>query len=135
MMTGRSQADVEALVRDYYDALDHGRPLEGFYAADDEAGDLGPAVKIGSGVGEVVVGYAAIRAEMQRVVASFSENRLESRGLVTRVRGEVGWFADQVWWSGTTGGERFASLTRWSGVCVWCGGGWKLVQLHVSEEV
>jgi hypothetical protein len=85
-------------------------------------------------MGEVFTGYEAIAAEVRRVSAGFSQNELESRALVARRRGDVAWFADQVWWSGVAEGAPFASLTRWTGVCVRCTGGWKLVQLHVSEE-
>jgi hypothetical protein len=128
-----TESAIGALVRAYYRALETGAPLSGFYATDEEAGDLGPPVKVGSGAGEVFVGCIAIAAEVARVTASFAENRLQSRGLVVRQRGDVGWFADQVWWSGRTEGKDFASLTRWTGVCLRAAAGWKLVQLHVSE--
>jgi hypothetical protein len=126
-------APVQKLVRAYYAALERGAPLEGFYATDAEAGDLGPAVKIGSGEGEVFAGYDAIAAEVRRVTSTFAENRLDSRGLEVRRRGDVAWFADQVWWSGVADGTPFASLTRWSGVCLRCADAWKFVQVHVSE--
>jgi hypothetical protein len=146
----RDTAAVLALVRAYYGALETGDPLGPFYATDEEAGDLGPVVKIGSGVGEVFRGAAAVRAEVARVGAAFSRNRLESRALLARTRGDLGWFSDSVWWSGLAAdGDRgeegpasgetstrpFASLTRWTGVCLRLPGGWKLLQLHVSEEV
>jgi hypothetical protein len=125
---------VDDLVRAYYRALETGESLEGFYATEAEAGDLGPPVKVGSEHGEFFVGHAAIAAEVRRVTSSFTRSRLESRGLIVRRRGDLAWFADQVWWSGETEGQPFASTTRWTGVCLRCPGGWKLVQLHVSEE-
>jgi hypothetical protein len=95
-------------------------------------------------------GAAAVQAEVARVGGAFSRNRLESRALLARTRGELGWFSDSVWWSGlaaedgpgsegAAGGapapRPFASLTRWTGVCLRLPGGWKLLLLHVSEEV
>lgn len=130
-----SEAGVEALVRAYYHAIVSGEPLARFYATDEEAGDLGPAVKVGSGRGEVFIGYAAIAAEVERVTMTFTRNRLASRALIARRRDGLGWFADQVWWSGDDSGMPFGSLTRWTGVCLRCPTGWKLLQLHVSEEV
>lgn len=126
-------AELVALVRGYYRALETAGPLSPFYATDVEAGELGPVVKIGSGIGELVVGTGPVTAEVERVRLSFAHNRLESRGLVVRRRGDVGWFVDQVWWSGEVKGQPFASLTRWTGVCLRCPRGWKLIQLHVSE--
>lgn len=127
--------DVVAVVREYYRALEAGEPLASFYATDAEAGELGPVVKIGSGEGEVVTGYDAVATEVERVRRSFARNRLESRGLVAHSAGQVGWFVDQVWWSGIADGQPFASLSRWTGVCRRVSGGWKLIQLHVSEGI
>ncbi len=127
---------VARLVRAYYQALERGEPLAGFYATDEEAGTLGPVVKIGSGEGEVFAGFDTVAREVARVSATFARNRLESRALQVRRAGDVAWFTDLVWWSGESGGEPFASLTRWTGVCIKLAGDhWKLVQLHVSEGV
>jgi hypothetical protein len=137
----RDAAPVTALLLAYYRALESGAPLAPFYATDAAAGDLGPVVKFGSGKGEAFRGSAAVAAEVVRVGAALSANRLESRALTARRRGDVGWFSDLVWWSGVdgAGGDRtaapFASLTRWSGVCLRLPEGWRLLQLHVSEEV
>jgi hypothetical protein len=126
---------VAALAGAYYRALEQGAPLEPFYATDAEAGDLGPVLKVGSGEGEVFRSAAAVRAEVQRVGSTFSRNRLESRALQARARHDLGWFFDLVWWSGESEGAPFASLTRWTGVCLRLPGGWRLLQLHVSEGV
>ena len=67
--------------------------------------------------------------------STFSRNRLESRALQARVRHDLGWYFDLVWWSGESEGVPFASLTRWTAVCLRLPGGWKLLQLHVSEGV
>lgn len=124
------------LVRAYYRALEQGEPLDEFYATDDEAGALGPVVKIGSGEGEVFTGYSAVASEVARVRATFAHNRLESRGLRVRRTGDVAWFVDLVWWSGLAAGKPFASLTRWTGVILRLADDrWKVVQLHVSEGV
>jgi type II secretory pathway component PulJ len=130
---GGGAEGVAALARAYYEALEQGAPLAPFYATDAEAGDLGPVLKVGSGEGEVFRGAGAVRAEVQRVGAAFARNRLESRALQARARHDLGWFFDLVWWSGESEGAPFASLTRWTGVCLRLPGGWKLLQLHVSE--
>ena len=143
-MTGddvQDAAPVAALLRAYYRALETGAPLAPFYATDEAAGDLGPVVKFGSGKGEAFRGAAAVAAEVARVGTALSANRLESRALTARRRGDLGWFSDLVWWSGVAAageaahGAPFASLTRWSGVCLRLPDGWKLLQMHVSEEV
>jgi hypothetical protein len=132
---GAATEEVAALVRAYYRALEEGAALAPFYATEAEAGPWGPVLKIGSGEGEVFSGYAAVAAEVGRVSASLTGNRLRSRDLAVRRRGDLAWFADQVWWSGEEGGRPFASLTRWTGVCLRCPAGWRILQLHVSEGV
>lgn len=130
------EREVEALLDAYYRAIEAGAPLDGFYAHDATAGALAPVVKIGSGRGELFVGSDAVVSAVRRVTASYSENRLEQRGpRVVRVSGELALFADAVWWSGNDGDKRFGSLTRWTGVCLRTGDGWRFLQLHVSEEV
>ena len=128
--------EVEAVIRTCYGALEQRMPLERFYVTDEEAGELGPVVKMGSGKDEVFLGYAATAEAVRKVGATFAENRLESRGpLLVRAVGDVAWFADTVWWSGRASGEAFASLTRWTGICLRTARGWRFLQLHVSEEV
>ncbi|HEX2035990.1 MAG TPA: nuclear transport factor 2 family protein [Chloroflexota bacterium] len=129
-----STAEVAALVRRYYNALEQGEALDGFYATDAEAGELAPVVKIGSGRGEVFLGHEAVAAAVRQVVATLTGNRLQSRRLIVSGRGDLRWFVDEVWWSGQAGAQPFASLTRWTGLCLRCPSGWKLLQLHVSEE-
>jgi len=127
--------EVEALLRIYYRALETGEALDRFYATDEEAGNLGPVVKVGSGQGEFFVGHARVAAAVREVTETFAENRLESRGpLLVRISGGLALFADTVWWSGHTGGKAFASLTRWTGTARHTPRGWRFVQLHVSEE-
>jgi len=127
---------VESLLESYYRALERGASLDRFYATDDEAGDLGPVVKVGSGEGEFFVGNAAVVAAVRKVTETFAENRLESRGpRQVRVAGGLAFFADTVWWSGRVDGKPFGSLTRWTGVCLRTWDGWCFLQLHVSEEV
>jgi hypothetical protein len=132
---GPGTEEVAAVIRAYYRALEDGTALAPFYATDEEAGPLGPVVKIGSGEGEMFSGYDDVAREVDRVSAALVHNRLQSRSLVVRRRGDLAWFADQVWWSGEEGGRPFASLTRWTGVCLRCPGGWRFLQVHVSEGV
>jgi hypothetical protein len=126
-------AEVEALVRAYYGALERGEALPPFYATDGEAGALGPVVKFGSDAGEEFSGFEAVAGAVEGVTAALLRNRLESRNLLVRRSGDVAWFSDLVWWSGEVAGQPFASLTRWTGVWLRLAAGWKLVQLHVSE--
>ncbi len=146
MPTRDSTSEVAAFVRAYYAALERGEALAGFYANDEEAGTLGPVVKIGSGKDEEFTGYAAVERAVNEVTAGFQRNRLESRALAVHDRGDLAWFSDLVWWSGEQpaasapeGGrgayQPFASLTRWTGLCLRTTNGWKFLQLHVSEGV
>jgi hypothetical protein len=130
-----STKDVIALVRRYYAALEDGAPLSGFYARDEEAAALGPVVKVGSGKDEEFTGYAIVKRAVDEVTASFGRNRLQSRALLVRRQGSIAWFSDFVWWSGEQAAQPFASLTRWTGVCLLTSDGWKFLQVHVSEGV
>ena len=129
--------DPDDLLNAYYHALETGAPLDGFYVTDEEAGELGPVVKIGSGRGEVFVGRAEIGAAVGEVTRSLTENRLEGRGpRIVRVQGDLAWLVDVVWWSGVTAGRSFGSLSRWTAVCLRTPArGWRFLQMHVSEEV
>jgi hypothetical protein len=125
--------DAATFVRRYFTALETGSPLAPFFATDAAAGEDGPVVKVGTGAGEVFSGYDAVRAEVERVSAGYSGNRLESRALVVHRAADLAWFSDLVWWSGEVDGEPFASLTRWTGVCRRFDDGWRFLQMHVSE--
>ena len=129
------EAEVAALVRGYYAMLERGEPLSAFYARDEDAGPLGPVVKIGSGKGEEFTGYTTVERAVNDVSDTFTRNCLESRALHVRCWGDAAWFSDLVWWSGAAYGAPFASLTRWTGVCLRLPAGWKFVQVHVSEGV
>jgi hypothetical protein len=134
MQADAAEAEIVSLVERYYAALVKGEALDGFYATDEQAGAFGPVVKVGSGEGEFFAGFAAVTRAVRGVSDTFSDNRLESRGpLLARDVGDIGWFAHTVWWSGRTNGRPFASLTRWTGVCLKTTSGWRFLQLHVSE--
>jgi hypothetical protein len=139
-------SEVTDFVRRYYAALERGEPLAGFYISDQEAGPLGPVVKIGSGQGEEFTGYAAVARAVNEVSAGFRGNQLESRALAVRRQGGLAWFSDLVWWSGEQAqadnaeGQKpvyqpFASLTRWTGLCLLASRGWRFLQVHVSEGI
>ena len=130
-------SDPEALLDRYLKSLETGEPLDSFYVTDDEAGELGPVVKIGSGKGEVFVGFARVAAAVQEVTRTLTENRLEPRGpRIARTQGDLAWLVDVIWWSGVADGKAFGSLTRWTAVCVRTPArGWRFLQMHVSEEV
>jgi len=129
--------EVDQLLRAYYHALAHGAPLDGFYATDEEAGALGPVVKIGSGKNEVFVGHASIASAVDEVTRTITENRLESRGpRMVRAHGDLAWLVDTAWWGGRSSGAEFASLSRWTAICLRTSKrGWRFLQVHVSEEV
>ena len=128
---------VETLLDRYLGSLEEGGALEGFYVTDEEAGALGPVVKVGSGVGEVFVGQAAVAAAVGKVTRTLTGNRLEPRGpRIVRAHGDLAWLVDTVWWSGVSEGQSFASLTRWTALCLRTPArGWRFLQMHVSEEV
>jgi hypothetical protein len=139
-------SEVAGFVRRYYAALERSAPLAGFYARDEEAGTLGPVVKIGSGKDEEFTGFAAVQRAVDQVSGGFRRNRLESRALAVHRRDDLAWFSDLVWWSGEQlksgcagagepGYKPFASLTRWTGICLNTPAGWKFLQVHVSEGV
>ena len=127
----------DGLLDGYNRALEAGRPLNDYYVTDEEAGELGPVVKVGSGKGEVFVGHSQLAAALSEVTATLTQNRLEARGpRIVRGQGDVAWLVDVVWWSGVSGGKAFGSLTRWTAVCLrTTGRGWRFLQVHVSEEV
>jgi hypothetical protein len=126
-----------ALLDGYYGALEAGTPLNDYYVTDEEAGELGPVVKIGSGKGEVFVGHESVAAAVNKVTRTLTENRLESRGpRIVRERDDLAWLVDVVWWSGITDGTAFGSPTRWTALCLRTPArDWRFLQLHVSEEV
>lgn len=141
-------ATIEVLVQGYLHSLKAGQALEEWYATEQEAGPLGPVTKFGSGPGEVFWDRTAVVQALRQVTSSLTENRLALRGEMLRhVSGEVGWFVCCVDWSGREAsqdnaggadagrGTVFASLTRWTGICCRTARGWRLLHLHVSEEV
>src|ERR687885_712553 len=78
-------SEVTDFVRRYYAALERGEPLAGFYISDQEAGPLGPVVKIGSGQGEEFTGYAAVARAVNEVSAGFRGNQLD-RSMPARIK-------------------------------------------------
>ena len=130
-------ANPSGLLDSYLTSLEEGESLEPFYVTDEEAGALGPVVKIGSGKGEVFVGHAQVADAVGEVVRTLTQNRLESRGPhLVRTQGDLAWLVDVVSWSGVVDGKGFGSLTRWTAVCLRTPArGWRFLQVHVSEEV
>ena len=132
------EEQVKSLLESYYKAIEAGARLDSFYASDEEAGSLGPVVKVGSGADEFYVGSAAVGVAVRKVTETLTENRLEARGpslVGVSSSGDLALFADRVWWGGVADGKRFGSLTRWTGVALKTTDGWRFLQLHVSEEV
>ncbi|MAG37448.1 MAG: hypothetical protein CL878_14530 [Dehalococcoidia bacterium] len=130
-MSADSQA-VETAVRRYYAALEAGEPLAPFFDLD---GPWQPVVKIGTETREFDVGRGAVAAVLSKVSRELRDNRVDSRRLLTYVTGDAAWFADEVWWAGTSFSTPFAGLTRWSGVLHRRQAQWRFVLMHVSEPV
>ncbi|WP_436344755.1 nuclear transport factor 2 family protein [Natronorubrum sp. FCH18a] len=102
----------ETVVRDYYDALRNGDPLEPFFRADEST------VKFG--ISEALFGYDEVSDALREQTETTAEWSVESQNLVVTDRDEVATFADEVTmaWTDTESGERRRFDTRWSGALV-----------------
>lgn len=103
---------AEVVVRDYYDALRRGDPLEPYFRAD------GSTVKFG--ISEALFGYDEVADALREQTATTDEWTVESTGLVVDQRESFATFADEVAmaWTATDSGDRNRFETRWSGTLV-----------------
>jgi hypothetical protein len=117
--------DVEAFVRDYYEALRRGEPLDPYFAERPET------VKVG--VFSRVVGGDAVAESLRDQTARTTDWRVESRGLETFPRDACGHFVDAVGlaWTDARADRRHAFDTRWTGV-VEGGDDPRFLSVHVS---
>jgi hypothetical protein len=120
---------VVATVRDYYEALRRGEPLEPYFH------EHAATTKVG--VSEQVTDYEAVAETLREQTRLTTDWQVRSRDLVAGRRGEMGWFSDRVTMAWTREGERLSFETRWSGALVQRGveeavEEWPFVELHVS---
>ena len=102
----------ESVVRDYYDALRNGDPLEPYFLADEST------VKFG--LSEALFGESEVSDALQEQTETTTEWAVESRSLTVTDRDGAATFADEVTmaWTDIESGERRRFETRWSGTLV-----------------
>ncbi|OLZ40109.1 hypothetical protein A6E15_03555 [Natrinema saccharevitans] len=123
-------ASPEAVVRDYYDALRNGDPLEPYFLADEST------VKFG--ISEALFGGEVVRSALEEQTATTADWTIESRRLVVERREAVATFADEatIAWTDTNSGDRRRFDSRWSGTLVPADDSsapdWQFALVHVS---
>lgn len=120
---------ARATVREYYEALRHGEPLDPFFAAGSDV------VKIG--IGERLVGGDAVAEGLRDQTRATTDWRVESHDLRTTARDDCAAVADVVdlAWTDVAAERRFDFHTRWSGTLFRDGEeepAWSFVGMHVS---
>ncbi|ADB61789.1 hypothetical protein Htur_2920 [Haloterrigena turkmenica DSM 5511] len=103
---------AEAAVRDYYDALRSGEPLEPYFLEDEST------VKFG--ISEALFGFESVREALREQTATTADWTVESDHLVVSERDAFATFADEVTmtWTDTETGANRRFETRWSGTLV-----------------
>lgn len=120
---------VTETVRDYYEALRRGEPLDPYFHEHEATAKVG--------VSEHLVGHEAVAEGLREQTRVTTDWEIESTDLTAGRRGDTGWFFDRVEMAWTQSGDRLTFDTRWSGALVRrVGSGvedeWPLVELHVS---
>ncbi|WP_126661871.1 nuclear transport factor 2 family protein [Haloterrigena salifodinae] len=131
---------AEAVVRDYYDALRSGDPLEPYFLEDEST------VKFG--ISEALFGFESVREALEEQTATTADWTVESGHLVVSERDAFATFADEVTmaWTDTENGANRRFETRWSGTLVRDGSSeqdtdaagaeaepsWRFATMHVS---
>lgn len=113
-------------VREYYESLRRGEPLDPFFL---EADDV---VKFG--VSETLVGYDAVAEGLREQGRTTTDWTVESTALRVHEFDDAAAFADAVRleWTDATADERRAFDTRWSGTLVRRDEEWLFAGMHVS---
>ncbi|OAQ54769.1 hypothetical protein HTG_04175 [Natrinema mahii] len=123
-------ASPETVVRDYYDALRNGDPLEPYFLADEST------VKFG--ISESLFGGGAVAAALAEQTKTTTDWTIESHNPVVDRREGVATYADEVTmaWTDTESGDRHRFDSRWSGTLVPAddssGPDWRFALMHVS---
>ncbi|WP_254524809.1 hypothetical protein [Natrinema caseinilyticum] len=124
-----------AVVREYYDALRDGAPLEPYFLRDEST------VKFG--ISDSLFGGADVATALAEQTETTDNWTIESRHLVVTERNGFATFADEVTmaWTDTDGGDRNRFDSRWSGTLIDRsadasgrngGPNWQFAQMHVS---
>jgi hypothetical protein len=119
-------ADVGGFVRDYYEALRRGEPLDPYFH---ERPDV---VKVG--VFSRRLGGEGVAESLRDQTARTDDWTVESEDLQTFDRGDHAHFVDSVGlaWTDTRAGRRHEFDTRWTGLVEPRGGDPLFVSMHVS---
>jgi len=131
---------AEATVRDYYDALRAGEPLERYFLETDST--------VKYGISEARYGYEDVADALRAQTATTEDWTIESHALVVDEREGFATFADEVTmaWRAVDADEVRRFETRWSGTLVPSvdrtdaanaaesgeGPAWRFVTMHVS---
>ncbi|MFB6168894.1 MAG: hypothetical protein ABEJ43_08615 [Haloferacaceae archaeon] len=121
--------DVDGFVRDYYEALRRGEPLDPYFAERPET------VKIG--VFSRQVGGESVAEALRDQTAGTEDWVVESRDLRAFARDGVGHFVDDVRlaWTDARTDRRHDFDTRWTGLAESRAGEPVFVSMHVSASV
>jgi hypothetical protein len=117
-------ADAEATIRDYYEALRRGEPLYPYFAERETTTKFG--------IGEALFGHDAVAEGLREQSRVTEEWVVESHRLRADRAGDAAWFSDVVSLAWTEGGTRRSHPTRWSGSLHRRDEEWVFVELHVS---
>lgn len=123
---------AESVVREYYEALRSGAPLEPFFIEDEST------VKFG--ISEALYGFESVSEALREQTETTDDWTLESDRLVVEERDGVATFADEATmaWTDTERGEDRRFETRWSGTLVRVESAdtderrWQFATMHVS---
>ncbi|WIV67464.1 nuclear transport factor 2 family protein [Natrialbaceae archaeon AArc-T1-2] len=125
-MCAEAKAEVEAVIRDYYEALRRGEPLYPYFLEGETT------VKVG--VSETLYGYDNVVDGLLEQTRTTDDWTVASHGLVVDDRDGYATFADEVGlsWTDLETGDRHDFETRWSGMLERRDEEWLFVSVHVS---
>ncbi|MGQ3410930.1 nuclear transport factor 2 family protein [Natrinema sp. LN54] len=123
---------AETVVRNYYDALRNGDPLEPYFLAGEST------VKFG--ISESLFGGSEVATALEEQTETTDDWTIESRNLVVKERDAFATVADEVdmEWTDTDSGERYRFDSRWSATLVRqsddgsSASDWRFATMHVS---
>ena len=117
---------LDERIREYYEALRQGEPLEDYFVVEPRP------VKFG--ITETLYGYDEIAEALREQTRTTTDWVVTSHRLETDSRGDLGWCSDHVTmaWRDCEEGEEVAWETRWSGTLLRDDDTWQFVRMHVS---